>query len=934
MKGNILKTAASSFAALLLCGVLVLTGCANEIDDGYERNGNRAASVELDKSTSVKLHVFGVPATIKKCNVWPWADITEGDGGADDKNYATADWPGDCAMEAGKNSGYDVWSYTLKVDKNYQLGVLFVASDKSAQTGNSYIPKDRLKNGADFFFVWNNKEFFESADACLKACAGINSAQITSEDGKTVAITVSLLDTIDTSKLTVTDKNGTALTVVSATTTEITLSGGSLDNIPYTVSYDEKEVKAQITSELVEKKYGKVAEAVPDLGLTLNGDGTATFKVWAPLATNVELLLYADAESAGISPADYENTGATTKDLGTPVEPAEKMTFDSTTGVWSATVNYGNKYKYYKYKITNNGTDYYVCDIYAKAANADSYAAQIVDINAGTEYGTKEKYKNPFNGEYTDAVIYEMHIRDWSMGFKSGSTGKFNDITEALGTDGSGEFAKHLKKLGVTHVQILPMFDYAQSVVNPAYNWGYNPYHYNVPEGRYTDYSSNTDGTAAVDQMREMIKKFHDNGIAVNMDVVYNHTSGTGESSLYDSTVPEYFYRMNETGGYSSGSGCGNEIATNHTMVKKYVIDSLKHWMLDYHINGFRFDLMGLHETDTMKEIYEELSAIDPNVMVYGEPWAGGNSPVDPSTRKPYIDDCASSLDVNGVACFNDDIRDAVKGSDAFSFWTGHIQGVFNDSWITTGLMGSKRSAGGFTERAGRSLNYIECHDNYTFYDKLVFSALSAAGEIQLGAGNNFSAKFRAPTENQLALIKKQEKLAAAYIILAQGVPFLNGGQEFMRSKNGNPDSYAADEKGGKKWSDADIIRCNTINLSLRDTNKDVYNTYCALIKLRHDNPDAFGANEEAKASTVARGVTYYTTGDFTVIFNATDNDFSTALMMTDPTLSFVNHSSGIQKGISGKRVTLNESDGTYSIAETSAAVGTVPAKSFVILKK
>ena len=356
--------------------------------------------------------------------------------------------------------------------------------------------------------------------------------------------------------------------------------------------------------------------------------------------------------------------------------------------------------------------------------------------------------------------------------------------------------------------------------------------------------------------------------------------------------------------------------------------------MLDYHINGFRFDLMGLHETDTMKEIYDALSEIDPNVMVYGEPWTGGTSPVEPSTRKPYIDDCASSSSVNGVACFNDDIRDAVKGSDAFGFYVGHIQGTYNNPWISAGLSGSLLSRGGFTENQCRTINYVECHDNYTFYDKLVFSALSEQGLITIGSENNFSSKFRNPSAKELELIKKQEKLGAAYIILAQGIPFINGGQEFCRTKKGNPDSYASDTKGGKEWSESELLECNTIKLSRKNEFLDVYNIYKGLIKLRKANPESFGANENASCVTIADGITKYTTGDFTVIFNVTDKDFSPVLMGANSTVSLIFHNYDIENGISGKLVTINENDGTFKIEEDVSTVSKVPAKSFVILTK
>ena len=930
MKKNKFTNVLKNSFFLFLSAAFIFSSCANNLND-EKTDVSENLSRALSPSKSITVNVLDVPDTVKNCNVWAWEPSSNTD-------YSSKGWPGNLSMRATTIEGFSAFTYTFNIDSKYDLGILFVSSTGSPQTSDIKIPKEEFVSNTEFYFVWDVGEYYTK----LSDCVGVKSASISDVAGNKISIKVSLLKEIVKDKLSVKDSEGNTLNVESADIDEIILSKGDINNIPYTLSYDDgPEITAQISSEVIDNLYGSAASEINDLGVTINSDGTATFKTWAPVATKVYLLLYESAEKAGESTKDYECTGSTTKDLGTPVsEEGIPMTFDSTTGVWTAENISINGAKYYKYKITNNGKVYYVCDINAKAASADSIASQIVDINAGTEYGTKENYKNPFgsdeneNKKYTDAVIYEMHIRDWSMGFKTGSLGKFDDITEALGENGSGEFAKHLKDLGITHVQILPMFDYAQTTVNEAYNWGYNPYHYNVPEGRYVNYGADKDGMDAVNQMRKMIKAFHDAGIAVNMDVVYNHTSSTGEGSLYDSTVPEYFYRMNEDGTYSNGSGCGNEVATNHAMVKKYVIDSLKHWMLDYHINGFRFDLMGLHETDTMKEIYDALSEIDPNVMVYGEPWTGGTSPVEPSTRKPYIDDCASSSSVNGVACFNDDIRDAVKGSDAFGFYVGHIQGTYNNPWISAGLSGSLLSRGGFTENQCRTINYVECHDNYTFYDKLVFSALSEQGLITIGSENNFSSKFRNPSAKELELIKKQEKLGAAYIILAQGIPFINGGQEFCRTKKGNPDSYASDTKGGKEWSESELLECNTIKLSRKNEFPDVYNIYKGLIKLRKANPESFGANENASCVTIADGITKYTTGDFTVIFNATDKDFSPVLMGANSTVSLIFHNYDIENGISGKLVTINEETGEVTTASEESVVSTVPAKSFVILTK
>ena len=625
-----------------------------------------------------------------------------------------------------------------------------------------------------------------------------------------------------------------------------------------------------------------------DLGLSLT-DSAAVFKCWAPLAKSVKVLLFKDAEN-----------------LSKPAKSLKMKKDSENPGVWILEAN-TEGFSYYQYEIANPGKKSRVCDIWGKAASVDSQASQIVDINKDksaipenlkfdTEWGTKDGYYNPFgeNGKtsksYTDAVIYEMHIRDWSRVEVSDSLGKFTQI-------GDGEkIISHLKDLGVTHVQILPSFEYAEKASNKMYNWGYNPFNYNVPETRYVQ-DGFKDGSQAVKEMRYMIGKLHENGISVIMDVVYNHTSGTGSGSLYDSTVPYYFYRFTADGEYSNGSGCGNEINSENPMVKKYIIESLKHWMLDYHFNGFRFDLMGCLSKETMAEIYAELSKIDPNVMVYGEPWTGGTAAVVNGATQ-----AVSSSSGEGIGAFDDDFRDAIKGAEFGGFKQGHVQGTYSDSGITTGLVGkSGKNNRNVTGKLGLGLHYVECHDNYTLFDKLAISYWQRATDKTTTTTGNLFTKIG---DDGLIEVKAEDKLAGAFVLLSQGTAFLNGGQEFLRTKRGNENSYST--------SNTSSISTNGIDLTFKETYSDVYNVYKGLIKLRKDNPSAFGSNTSAKAETVSKGVTKYTTGDFLVYFNATDAEAAIS-------------SSGYTKVI-------DVTSGTPAESETIPS--NVPAKSFVILKK
>lgn len=625
-----------------------------------------------------------------------------------------------------------------------------------------------------------------------------------------------------------------------------------------------------------------------DLGLTLR-ENLASFKCWSPFAINVDLLLFHDATN-----------------LNKPVKEI-KMN-PGNLGVWYISNLDVAEYKYYKYRIENPNGIFEVCDIWSKCCSADSVASQITDINPK---GTNP-YVNPFGNtgeetkKYSDAVIYEMHIRDWSRAFEKNSTGKYRDITKALNSpDG---FAAHLKDLGITHVQILPMFDYAQTNKDQNYNWGYNPYHYNVPEGRYVE--DMKDGTDAVLQVREMVNAFHENGIAVVMDVVYNHTNSTGSKSIYDMTIPDYFYRL-RNGNYSDGSGCGNEVATNHLMVKKYVIDSLKHWMLDYHINGFRFDLMGCIESQTMRDIYKELYKIDRNVLVYGEPWTGGDSAV-----KSGAIGATKALKGIGCGAFDDDFRDAIKGAEFGGFAKGQVQGEYRDEAINRGLIGATGYNGrNNTGDPQLSIHYVECHDNYTLFDKLSIS-------LNNGCDATGWKSYEAWDKESQSLLVAEDKLAAAYVILSQGTIFLNGGQEFLRTKKGNPDSYAADFKGGVQWingeGETNIDSVNEINLELKDLHYQVFNTYRGLLRLRKDFSECFGNRLDTTALTLGAGVTKYNAGNFVVLFNATENDFNLS-----------ENEEGFEVEIDSSEKTLKG----YSVSNQKKMVEIVPKKSFIVLK-
>ena len=851
MKKNCLKVLMLLILALSTFSIL---GCANN---------------SSDKIIDLKVYLLNKPDSANAdWGMWWWYDDPSGNDipVSEDKGK----WPvgADSLTELDDIGSYVVIQFDTT--KGLDLGLLFVDKNSSAKSADIVVPMNDFINTKTLYCLYDNMTGYYTD---ISATYGLISATILNKEATQISAKAYKVSSVSNGEIVVTDCEGNKLEIESAKIKEdgsvyIVLKSGSIAKAPYSVTYNNKSVSATIDYDLIDEVYSYDGD---DLGLTLV-DSTASFKTWAPLASKVELLLFEDSAS-----------------LTTPAK-TETMTFDSTTGVWSISNVDVSSYKYYKYAITNQGTTNNIADIHSYSSSVDSTASQIVDINSdlsGAKPAGWGEYQNPWNGtSYSDAVIYEMHIRDWAKAFSKDNDGKFAEITAELGE--SGKFATHLKDLGITHVQILPMFEYAEKYSDKNYNWGYNPYHYNVPEGRYVDYDTNKNGTDAVFQLREMVQAFHDAGIAVIMDVVYNHTSGTQSGSLYDMTVPNYFYRQNETGGYSNGSGCGNETASNRFMYRKYMIDSLKHWMKDYHINGFRFDLMGIHEADTMKEIYEELYKIDNKVMVYGEPWAGGTTATDEGAEEAVQSDTGL-----GAGAFDDDFRNAIKGGEFGGFQKGHVQGIYNDKAIITGLTGAETKRNN-TGNPALSLHYVECHDNYTLFDKLAISYLDK---------EKYSDDlFTAIKEDGLSTVKAQNKLSAAYIFLSQGTPFINGGQEFMRTKKGDENSYKSDDT------------INAIDLSFKDTYSDVYNVYKGLIAFRKANPDAFGANTTAVAEVYNKtaGVTKYTTGDFLVYFNATEKS--------------------VEIESTGYTKVIDITSGTPT--ESTTLPASVPAKSFVILKK
>ena len=424
---------------------------------------------------------------------------------------------------------------------------------------------------------------------------------------------------------------------------------------------------------------------------------------------------------------------------------------------------------YYTYTVVNHGEEQEAVDPYTKAAGVNGQRGMVINLAKTNPQGFEmDGYRNPEH--ITDAIIYEGSVRDFTMDESSGvfHNGKFLGLTEANTTNHFGEATAldYISGLGVTHVQILPAFDFEtvdEKNQKAQYNWGYDPDNYNVPEGSYA--VSPYDGAVRIQEMKQMVLALHSRGIGVIMDVVFNHTYRRDDSNL-QKIVPGYYYRSDETG-YTNGSGCGNEVASDRPMVQKLIVDSLIYWAKEYHIDGFRFDLMGVLDIDTMNVIAERLKEIRPDIYLYGEGWNGGPSSLAEEKRAFK----ASAKKMPGIGMFNDDIRDTIKGSVFYDDHLGFVNGGTHlENALRYGITGAVAhpqvdydayGSKPWAKEPGQSINYVSCHDNYTLWDKLSVSCPEASEEKK----------------------KAMNRLCAAIVFTSQGVPFIQAGEEFLRSK-------------------------------------------------------------------------------------------------------------------------------------------------------
>lgn len=594
----------------------------------------------------------------------------------------------------------------------------------------------------------------------------------------------------------------------------------------------------------------KSAYSGNDLGASYSKKAT-TFKVWSPNAASVRVNIFEHGS---------DNEG----DAGSIMSRA--MSLDKTTGVWSVTINGDLLNKYYTYSVTHGKTTKETADVYAKACGVNGQRSMVVDLRTTNPDGWKND-KHVLVQNQTDASVWEISVADFSSSESSGvseaNRGKYLAFTEegttVNGVQGaSSTCVDYLKKLGVKYVQIMPFYDFGSvdesKNIMDQYNWGYDPVNYNCPEGSYS--TNPKKGEVRIKECKQMIQALHNAGIGVIMDVVYNHTYTS--DSWFQRTVPNYYYRMNNDGTFSNGSGCSNDTASEHLMFRKYMIDSVTYWASEYHIDGFRFDLMGLHDVTTMNSIRTALDNLyadgsGSQILMYGEAW-------DMATNCDEGTVLASQKNLkqlsDRIGAFDDTIRDAIKGS------TGGTDGAFVQEGsrranLKTGIAGQSDTTTGWANVPSQCVTYASCHDNLCLYDKLVGSVYGADG------------KYRKRYEDLVAM----NKLSAAIVITSQGIPFSLGGEEFCRSKDGDENSYASSRKENMlDWENVDLY-------------SDVIEYYRGLYKIR----DAFAAFSDSTAATansltylsdVPKGVMGYTINNtesgkwsqMCVIFNGSDS--------------------------------------------------------------
>lgn len=743
-----------------------------KLPDGYKKAANQ---IDVTIHYHRLADDYASEDGMKAWDIWGWADGVNGAA----YPFAEHDDYGLIAKYTLKGSGVSAPQFIVRYG-----GDSWEAKDPNDE--NRTIPQSAITVNADgtasaeIWLVQGDTTIYTNG-TLYDAKGTIVSAEMT--DFNTITVKLNKALTID--------KPADAVSVEGAKIKDVKASGNTVtitaaDNLDVTKAYkvtiedygtQTVSLGAVVRSDAFDKKYAYDGD---DLGVTYKAE-KSTFKLWAPTATKVTLRLYADSTDPKAAQTD-----------AVTLEKSGKK------GVWTFAVDKDLKDYAYDYELTfADGTVNTSADPYATAAVANGERSVVL---SDKEKGYAGKRMASFS-KPTDAIITEANVRDMTINPNSGvseaNRGKYlGFVEEGTTVDGKQGAAPtgidYLKSFGVTHVQIMPVYDYGSVdetgdlSYGAQYNWGYDPENYNVPEGSYS--SDPSAPSARVKEMKQMVSGLHKNGLYVVMDVVYNHVYNASEHA-FNKTVPGYYFRYDANGNLTNGSGCGNDVASERAMARKYIVDSVKYWATEYNVDGFRFDLMGLIDQTTMNQVRAALDEIDPSILAIGEGWDMTDAIGNQETTQP------NASKVKGVAFFNDSLRDAIKGSVFSDEDTGFIAGKADkENLIATNVLGCNNKREGIDENghcnngtadtnyggADQVVQYVEIHDNLTLYDKLVKSAPNDSEETRLA----------------------RAKLADSLILLSQGIADMQFGQEFLRTKGGNGNSYnAGDAVNAIDWN-------------------------------------------------------------------------------------------------------------------------------------
>ena len=718
-----------------------------------------------------KINYYRPTADYTDWSIWTWET---GKGGVD-VSFATE------LVGEFKQALYKVPSNAL----NFK----FKKGDWKGEDGGDRIVT--VPTGQTEVEVWcvqgDEKVYYSKPDLTAK----VQSALADSEDTILVSFNnpITALTDIELKDVAANQVIATTATKISDTSVKLVITDGTAIDVTkqYTVSAPTFKASNVLMRKILDDDAYYYSG--DDLGMTYSSS-SSTFKLWAPTATKVEVVLYDNAVT---------ETGVT-----------HAMTRQSA-GVWTVNLagNLAGKFYTYTVYFADGSVNKDAMDPYAKSASVNGKKAAIIDLNATNPAGF---YSNvgPAVASSADAIVYELHVRDMSIDPNAPfiNKGKYLAFTEkGLTLNGEPVGIDHLKKLGITHVQLLPIYDFGsvdEASAEAQFNWGYDPQNYNVPEGSYA--TDPTDPVKRVNELKQMINALHEAGIGVIMDVVYNHTFDTDVTSPFNKVVPGYYYRTDDTGKFTNGSGCGNEVASERPMVRKFIKDSAKYWASEYNLDGFRFDLMGLIDIETMKQITSEIkNEIKSDFIIYGEPWTGGSTPLQQQTVK-------GSQKGQDFGVFNDEIRGAIKG-DSDGAGKGFATGATGqESSIVEGVKGAINT---FATNPTEVVSYVTAHDNLNLWDKVLAT-------MGLDAKTPYASITGNVLENEAV---KRSILANGIALTSQGTSFIHAGEEFLRTKYGDHNSYKSPDS------------INMISWANRNSYKEVTEYYEGLIALRKAHP-------------------------------------------------------------------------------------------------